>query len=75
MTRMLDRLEQKICWCVSAQMRTGVRCALVLTGEGQALADQLPTIGAAAMNQLAGAITPQELQSLEHILKNIARSR
>lgn len=53
---------------------------LVLTVDGQALADQLPEIGANAMNQLAGAITAQELQQLEQILKKycwlpVTRSR
>ncbi len=44
---------------------------LVLTEEGQQLADRLPDIGADAMNELAGAITPEELKTLESILKKI----
>ncbi|MNJ03960.1 hypothetical protein D3C73_1645090 [compost metagenome] len=44
---------------------------MVLTEEGQQLADRLPHIGAEAMNELAGAITPDELKTLESILKKI----
>ena len=44
---------------------------LVLSEDGKALAGLLPKVGADAMNQLAGAISPQELQSLEQILKKI----
>lgn len=71
MTRMLDRLEQKgfLARERSAQDRRQVR--LVLTEAGQALADRLPFIGAEAMNQLASAISPEELQTLEQILKKI----
>lgn len=71
MTRMLDRLEQKgflarqRCEADRRQVR------LVLTEEGQKLADRLPHIGAEAMNELAGAITPVELKTLEQILKKI----
>jgi DNA-binding MarR family transcriptional regulator len=80
MTRMLDRLEQKNLLVRQRSEADRRQVRLVLTEEGQGLADQLPTIGAAAMNQLAGAITPQELQSLEHILKKycsppVTRSR
>ena len=71
MTRMLDRLEQKNLLIRQRSEADRRQVRLVLTDEGQALADLLPKIGADAMNQLAGAITPQELQSLEHILKKI----
>ena len=71
MTRMLDRLEQK-------GLLLRKRCAddrrlvrLALTEDGQALADKLPEIGVNAMNQLAGALDPGELQTLEKILKKI----
>jgi DNA-binding MarR family transcriptional regulator len=71
MTRMLDRLEQKD--LLARQRSEGDRrqVQLVLTVEGQRLADMLPQIGANAMNQLAGALDPQELQTLERILKKI----
>ncbi|QXI30323.1 MarR family winged helix-turn-helix transcriptional regulator [Pseudomonas vanderleydeniana] len=71
MTRMLDRLEQKE--LLGRQRSEGDRrqVRLVLTGQGQALADRLPQIGADAMNELAGAITEDELQTLEDILKKI----
>ena len=58
MTRMLDRLEQKNLLVRQRSEADRRQVRLVLTEEGQGLADQLPTIGAAAMNQLAGAITP-----------------
>lgn len=71
MTRMLDRLEQK--GLLARQRSEGDRrqVQLVLTVEGQRLADMLPEIGANAMNQLAGALDPEELQTLERILKKI----
>lgn len=71
MTRMLDRLEQKgfLVRQRSAEDRRQVQ--LLLTEAGQALADRLPYIGADAMNQLAGAITREELQTLEQILKKM----
>ena len=71
MTRMLDRLEHKN---LLTRQRSEVdrrQVRLVLTQAGQVLANELPTIGADAMNQLAQAISPQELQSLEDILKKI----
>ena len=71
MTRMLDRLQQKdfLARQRSEDDRRQVR--LVLTDEGRKLADRLPYIGANAMNQLAGAISPEELRTLEQILKKI----
>ncbi|VVO39592.1 MarR family winged helix-turn-helix transcriptional regulator [Pseudomonas fluorescens] len=71
MTRMLDRLEQK--GLLARQRSEGDRrqVQLVLTVEGQRLADMLPGIGANAMNQLASALDPEELQTLERILKKI----
>ena len=71
MTRMLDRLEQKNLLMRQRSEADRRQVRLVLTVDGQALADQLPEIGANAMNQLAGAITAQELQQLEQILKKI----
>ena len=44
---------------------------LTLTEQGQQLTDRLPQIGADAMNELAGAISPDELKTLEYILKKI----
>lgn len=71
MTRMLDRLEQKNLLIRQRSEADRRQVRLVLTGEGLALVDQLPSMGADAMNELAAAISPQELQSLEHILKKI----
>jgi DNA-binding MarR family transcriptional regulator len=71
MTRMLDRLEQK---GFLARQRCDAdrrQVQLVLTEQGQQLADLLPHIGADAMNELAGAVSPEELKTLEHILKKI----
>lgn len=71
MTRMLDRLAQK-------QLLERRRCEgdrrqvrLVLTQEGKKLADRLPYVGADAMNELAGAVSPEELLMLETILEKI----
>ncbi|HHS7809033.1 MULTISPECIES: MarR family winged helix-turn-helix transcriptional regulator [Pseudomonas] len=71
MTRMLDRLEQK--GFLVRQRSEGDRrqVQLKLTEQGQQLADRLPHIGADAMNELAGAVTTDELKTLEYILKKI----
>jgi len=71
MTRMLDRLEQKNLLIRQRSEADRRQVRLVLTDDGQALAALLPQVGADAMNQLAAAISPQELQSLEQILKKI----
>ncbi|MCU0121144.1 MarR family transcriptional regulator [Pseudomonas sp. B2M1-30] len=71
MTRMLDRLEQKDFLIRQRSEGDRRQVQLKLTEQGQQLADRLPYIGADAMNELAGAITPDELKTLEHILKKI----
>ena len=71
MTRMLDRLEQKNLLVRQRSEADRRQVRLVLTEHGQALANLLPQIGADAMNQLAGDISPEELKSLEQILKKI----
>jgi MarR family multiple antibiotic resistance transcriptional regulator len=71
MTRMLDRLEHKGFLARQRSEADRRQVQLVLTAQGQQLADRLPDIGAAAMNELAGAITEQELATLEQILKKI----
>ena len=71
MTRMLDRLEQKDLLARQRSEADRRQVRLVLTDAGQKLADLLPEIGANAMNELARAISPDELSSLEQILKKI----
>ncbi len=71
MTRMLDRLEQKDFLARKRCEADRRQVQLVLTVQGQALADRLPQIGAEAMNELAGALSSEELRSLEAILKKI----
>ncbi|MHC8305205.1 MarR family winged helix-turn-helix transcriptional regulator [Pseudomonas sp. PB3P13] len=71
MTRMLDRLEQKGFLDRQRSEADRRQVRLVLTGQGQQLTDRLPEIGADAMNELAGAITAEELKILEHILHKI----
>ncbi|MCU1737442.1 MULTISPECIES: MarR family winged helix-turn-helix transcriptional regulator [Pseudomonas] len=71
MTRMLDRLEQKDLLARRRSEGDRRQVQLVLTAQGQILADRLPEIGADAMNELAGAVTQQELRTLEEILKKI----
>ncbi len=71
MTRMLDRLEQKDFLSRKRCEADRRQVQLVLTAQGQALADRLPQIGAEAMNELAGALSSEELRSLEAILKKI----
>ncbi|MNE00476.1 Multiple antibiotic resistance protein MarR [compost metagenome] len=71
MTRMLDRLEDKgliarrRCPDDRRQVRLG------LTEQGQGLADQLPDVGANAMNELLGVLSADELASLEHMLTKV----
>ena len=71
MTRMLDRLEQKGFLARQRCEADRRQVQLVLTEEGEKLAALLPHIGAEAMNELAGGITPEELKTLEQILKKI----
>ncbi|MCK6188433.1 MULTISPECIES: MarR family transcriptional regulator [unclassified Pseudomonas] len=71
MTRMLDRLEQKNLLSRQRSELDRRQVQLVLTADGQRLADMLPHIGAKALNQLAGALEPGELEALERILKKI----
>jgi len=71
MTRMLDRLEQKDFLVRKRSEGDRRQVQLVLTEEGQKLADRLPHIGADAMNELTRAISSEELQTLERILKKI----
>ena len=71
MTRMLDRLEQKDLLSRKRSELDRRQVQLVLTEDGQHLADMLPHIGAEALNQLAGALEPGELETLEKILKKI----
>ncbi|MDR9751300.1 MarR family transcriptional regulator [Pseudomonas sp. SZMC_28357] len=71
MTRMLDRLEQKGFLVRQRSENDRRQIRLVLNEDGQALIDRLPQMGAEAMNELAGAITREELHTLENILKKI----
>ncbi|EFQ62587.1 MULTISPECIES: MarR family winged helix-turn-helix transcriptional regulator [Pseudomonas] len=71
MTRMLDRLEQKDLLSRKRSELDRRQVQLVLTPDGQRLADLLPFIGAQALNQLAGVLEPGELETLERILKKI----
>ncbi|KAF0865755.1 MarR family winged helix-turn-helix transcriptional regulator [Pseudomonas sp. LD120] len=71
MTRMLDRLEQKGFLARKRSEGDRRQVQLVLTPEGQKIASRLPQVGADAMNELAGAISPEELSTLERILKKI----
>ena len=71
MTRMLDRLEQKDLLSRKRSELDRRQVQLVLTPDGRRLADLLPYIGAQALNQLAGALEPGELETLERILKKI----
>lgn len=71
MTRMLDRLEHKglILRNRCPDDRRQVR--LALTAGGQRLADRVPEVGAAAMNELVGVLQPEELQTLEGLLAKV----
>jgi hypothetical protein len=57
MTRMLDRLEQKVCWPATLRAGSPSGAAGAHRG-GSAAGGMLPHIGAEALNQLAGAFSP-----------------
>lgn len=71
MTRMLDRLEQKFLIERRRSAADRRQVHIALTPEGQQLADRLPDIGAAAMNQLVGILERPELAELERLLRKI----
>lgn len=71
MTRMLDRLEQKGLIVRRRCEADRRQVKLALNTEGQTLANLLPTIGADAMNELLGVLSPEEHAMLESILKKI----
>ena len=71
MTRMLDRLEQKELIVRNRCPEDRRQVRLALTAEGQRLADRLPEIGAAAMNELVGVLEPEELKALEGLLAKV----
>lgn len=71
MTRMLDRLEQKELIERNRCPEDRRQVRLALTADGQRLADRLPEIGAAAMNELVGALQPEELKTLEGLLAKV----
>ncbi|EKT4467069.1 MarR family transcriptional regulator [Pseudomonas putida] len=74
MTRMLDRLEQKGLILRHRCPKDRRQVRLALTEDGQRLADRLPEIGAAAMNELVGALQPDELKTLEGLLAKVLLS-
>jgi len=71
MTRMLDRLEQKGLLVRKRCPEDRRQVRLALSEEGNKLADQLPQIGAAAMNELLEVLAPDELASLESLLTKV----
>lgn len=71
MTRMLDRLEQKDLLVRARSDADRRQVRLMLTDAGQAISDQLPQIGAQAMNQMVGVLDQDELITLEKILTKI----
>ncbi len=71
MTRMLDRLEHKGLIQRSRCPDDRRQVRLALTEDGQCLADRLPEIGAVAMNELVGALQPEELLTLESLLAKV----
>lgn len=74
MTRMLDRLEQKDLIVRERSEGDRRQVRLVLTADGQRLADRLPHIGADAMNELVGMLEPTEVAELERILIKVLMS-
>lgn len=71
MTRMLDRLEQKALIARSRCPEDRRQVRVGLTEAGRKLADRLPEIGAAAMNELVGVLDPEELATLTSILTKV----
>lgn len=71
MTRMLDRLEQKDLLVRTRSESDRRQVRLVLTESGKALSDQLPQIGAKAMNEMVGVLEDGELATLEKLLTKV----
>ena len=71
MTRMLDRLEQKQLIERTRSATDRRQVLLALTPAGKAITDQLPQIGAEAMNALLGVLDADEVASLERILSKV----
>jgi len=71
MTRMLDRLEQKNLLARERSDADRRQVRLVLTEAGKALSNQLPHIGAQAMNEMVGVLEDGELATLEKLLTKI----
>ncbi|MCD5975095.1 MarR family winged helix-turn-helix transcriptional regulator [Pseudomonas quasicaspiana] len=71
MTRMLDRLEQKQLLERTRSATDRRQVQLVLTEQGRIITDQLPQIGAEAMNELLGVLDAEEVASLERILSKV----
>ena len=74
MTRMLDRLARKdlLLRAPCQNDRRSVR--LSLSRAGQAVNDEAPRIAAAAMNELVGGLSRDELQTLTGLLDKILRA-
>lgn len=74
MTRMLDRLARKdlLLRAPCQNDRRSVR--LSLSSVGQAVNDEAPRIAAAAMNELVGGLSRDELQTLTGLLDKILRA-
>jgi MarR family multiple antibiotic resistance transcriptional regulator len=71
MTRMLDRLEQKQLLIRNRSAADRRQVHLVLTPEGQRLADLMPQIGANAMNDLFSDLNAGEVATLKQILLKV----
>ncbi|MBC3409855.1 MarR family transcriptional regulator [Pseudomonas sp. SWRI51] len=74
MTRMLDRLAQKGLLERTRCPEDRRQVRLALSADGQRLADRLPEVGAAAMNELVGVLQPEELKTLESLLAKVLLS-
>lgn len=74
MTRMLDRLARKELLVRQPCQNDRRSVRLHLSPAGQAVNDQAPQIAAAAMNELVGGLSREELSTLTGLLDKILRS-
>lgn len=74
MTRMLDRLARKDLLVREPCQNDRRSVRLSLSTAGQAVNDEAPRIAAAAMNELVGGLSRDELQTLTGLLDKILRA-
>ncbi|WP_437882287.1 MarR family winged helix-turn-helix transcriptional regulator [Pseudomonas sp. LRF_L74] len=71
MTRMLDRLEAKGLIVRERSQTDRRQIRIVLSAQGQVLAEQVPRIAADASNDLVATLSSDELAELQRLMKKL----